>query len=184
MSKTGARRSREERTAEWFEDQGYEQPAKWAESRVAQENRLLWALYRDLDVSQSEAIAFVDPLVPLSQSTASRVIREEDMAVLEGARYLAAHPVDELHTADPAHHTEDYLEAYRDAVAEAVVDLNALQYLGSVDLPNPEWAKERYPSLVGEAATAARAAGVPEQFSGSAPEADTESVNKDVGGGD
>jgi hypothetical protein len=118
-----------------------------ADSTVDGENQQYWALYRALDVSQSDVGDLVDAQVETSQSTVSRVIREKETQVLhDGDALDLVGTLDETHV-DAA--PEDWQDAYRDTLAEAKADVLALEAIRRVDTPTPEWAARRFPELVG-----------------------------------
>jgi hypothetical protein len=119
-----------------------------AGERVASaENQKFWAYYRALDESQSGVKDLVAPQVETSQSTVSRVIRQKDDEVLhdEDAVALAGYLEEETLDLYP----DEWLEAYRQTLAEAKADLEALKELANWEEPTPEWAAQRYPELVG-----------------------------------
>lgn len=116
------------------------------EGMVDTENQRLWALYRALDVSQREVKEMVDPAVETSQSTVSRVIRNKNDAVVhdEDALDLAGH----VHEDDESH-PDEWLDAYRQVLADAKADLIALRRIITHEAETPEWAARRFPELVG-----------------------------------
>jgi hypothetical protein len=184
---SGARKSRKERAVETYREQFVPDALadddaativeKAADEHVDEENRLLWALYRHLDVSQREAVGMVDPIVGLSQSTASRVIRDmADEVLLEHSDKLGEAGDDGLRSLE--HHSEPYLEAYRDVLATTIVRREALERLGSPEHDTPTWAREEFPELAGEDVQFSRAAGVPKHLiQAEEPPADSDTAN-------
>lgn len=116
------------------------------ENIVQSENERFWALYRSLDVSQSEVKDLVGPVAETSQSSVSRIIREKEDDVLteEDALTIGG----ELHEEDLQYHSDEWLEAYRQALADAKANIIALKEISSENR-TAEWAAQRYPRLVG-----------------------------------
>lgn len=114
---------------------------------IDSENQEFWALYSALDVSQSEVKDLVAPAVETSQSTVSRAIREKDETVVhdETALDLAG----KLHEDDVDTYPEEWLDAYRQVLAEAKADVLALWVISAAEKETPEWAARRFPELVG-----------------------------------
>lgn len=120
------------------------------ESFVQREDELLWAFYRNLDVTQAEAIELSgagDTIGGVSQSTASRIISDVDgrvpfeelshsLAPFSG--YGEDEPRDEI--------PDEVLEAMRDVVARTLVELEALRNLSGGDEP-PAWVRARFPEV-------------------------------------
>lgn len=120
------------------------------ESFVEEENEMLWAFYRDLDVTQAEAIELAgagDTIGGVSQSTASRIISDVDgrvpfeelshsLAPFSG--YGEDEPRDEI--------PDEVLEAMRDVVARTLLDLQALRNLSGDDEP-AAWVRARFPEV-------------------------------------
>lgn len=144
-------KSRQDRLMEKYalEDES-EEVEEWqrslVEGMVDRENQRLWALYTALDVSQREAKEIVEPDAETSQSTVSRVIRDKDDAVVhdEDALDLVGH----VHEDDECH-PDEWIDAYRQVLADAKVDLMALRRISSHEEQTPEWAARRFPELVG-----------------------------------
>jgi hypothetical protein len=113
---------------------------------VDKENADIWALYRSLDVSQSEVIDMLTMLAEPSQSTITRVIREKDKEVLTDAE--AVQVGGSFFKEDLGAYPDEWLEAYRQTVADAHTDLHALSKIADTQ-ETPEWAARRFPELVG-----------------------------------
>lgn len=111
------------------------------------ENAKFWAYYRALDCSQSGVIDMVNTNVETSQSSVSRIIRDYDDRVLHDSDALEI--VGRRHEEDFKNYPDEWLEAYRDALAEAFVNVEALCRVASPEKRTPRWAAERYPELVG-----------------------------------
>lgn len=116
---------------------------------VDYENQDFWSLYRALDVSQTEVKEIVNTMVEPSQSTVSRAIREKEDAVLtdEDAIQIGG----TLRAEELEIYPDEWLEAYRQVIADAHADLNALSKIIG-EKQTPEWAARRFPKLVGSAA--------------------------------
>lgn len=114
---------------------------------VSNENQKFWAYYRALDESQSGVKDLVAPRVDASQSTVSRVIRQLDGEVLHDDEALDLVGYLEEETVDE--YPDEWLEAYRQTLAEAKADLEALKQLANWEEKTPEWAARRHPELVG-----------------------------------
>jgi hypothetical protein len=145
-------KSRKERLATRFNEYGKELPDGWVEKQaervIHNENGKFWSLYRTLDVSQSGAAELVGPRVDTSQSTVSRVIRQKDADVVyddEALEPIHGRFEEEIVDALP----DEFLEAYKDAVAEAHADIQALLRIHAPTTETPEWAARRFPELVG-----------------------------------
>jgi hypothetical protein len=117
------------------------------ENVVTAENQKFWAYYRALDESQSGVKELVDPRAETSQSTVSRVIRQKDDEVLYDDEALDLVGKLEEETVDL--YPEEWLEAYRQVLAEAKADLEALSHIANTTTQTPEWAARRHPELVG-----------------------------------
>lgn len=132
-----------------------------AEKKVRNEDRLMWALYHHFDISQREALDMVDPEVEVSQSTASRVLRDMDDEILSQDAGFCQVEGEEIEPATQLDHsTETYLEAYRDVLAEAIVRRQALEKLRRSDAPG--WALDLYPELANEARHVGLSIGLPD----------------------
>lgn len=120
-----------------------------AEFIVERENGLFWVLYNALeDASQSDVKDLVDPYAQTSQSTVSRVIRDKHDAIFHDEDALPSlHG--RLHEDDLDLYPDEWLDAYREMVAEAQADRKALSLISAPDAQTPEWAARRYPRLVG-----------------------------------
>lgn len=129
-----------------YSDEEREALHKSNEFLVEKENEDLWAVYRALDVSQKETLDIVSLMTDPSQSTVSRVIRETDKEVLTDPE--AVQVGGSFKTEDLEPYPEEWLEAYRQTVAEAHTDLLALTKIVDVR-ETPEWAARRFPELVG-----------------------------------
>jgi hypothetical protein len=114
------------------------------EKFIEAEDELIWALYTTLDISQSEALEMADPFIEMSQSTASRIIRDE------AERVLVDGPVSLGSTEDVTDfESEEAIAKRREVLAEAVVDVRAISQIES-ERQAPSWAVERHPELAGE----------------------------------
>jgi len=120
-----------------------------AENIVEHENKQFWYLYRALaDASQSDVKGLVDPTADTSQSTVSRVIRDKEAAVLDDETALS--PIHgDLHEDDTNLYPEEWLEAYRQVIADAQTDRKALSIIADPETQTPKWAARRFPELVG-----------------------------------
>lgn len=120
-----------------------------AETIVEKENMLFWSLYSVLeDASQADVKDLVDPAAETSQSTVSRIIRDKETAILHDEDSLdAVHGG--LHEDDLDLYPDEWLDAYREMVAEVQAEREALRLIAGVDSQTPEWAARRYPRLVG-----------------------------------
>jgi len=173
--------SREEQFLEkfgWADEQDSNVQAfheQMAERVIRQDDELIWACYRFFDVSQAEAAARADPDVETSQSTVSRVCRDLDDDILTGERtQLSGNEEPE----DLKMHSEEWLEAYRDVLASAIVNLQALRLISSPETSTPVWAAEMYPELLGEATRVGHAMGLAEdKIVKEEPPAKTDSVS-------
>ena len=120
-----------------------------AEIIVDDENEQFWYLYRALaDASQSDVKDLVAPTADTSQSTVSRVIRDKEDAVLHDKEALST-VHGSLHEEDVELYPEEWLEAYKQVIADAQADRKALSLISSPDAQTPEWAARRFPELVG-----------------------------------
>lgn len=120
-----------------------------ADKHLRQVDRRYWALYRQLDLSQSEVQQTVKSLVTTSQATVSRAIRKGDTRALVEPDFIElGGDVDEEDLRAQAL-PEEWYEAYRETLARAVVDRAALEIIASGQRRTPEWAARRYPELVG-----------------------------------
>lgn len=129
------------------------------EEVIRKEDERLWALYRELDVSQREAVDLVEPVVDTSQATASRRIREMGEEILTSPARTAAVDAEEPIV---EHWPEPLAEAYRDVLARAIADLTALRELSNTTHQAPDWAAERFPELVGVGGQVGRSLGLDE----------------------
>jgi hypothetical protein len=120
---------------------------------VERENQDLWSLYRSLDASQNDVRELVNTIVEPSQSTVSRAIREKEDAVLTDKDAIQIGGT--LHGGDLDIYPDEWLEAYRQVIADAHADLNALSKIID-EKETPEWAARRFPELVGSAAYKAK----------------------------
>lgn len=111
------------------------------------ENEKFWGFYNGLDRSQSEVRDMVDPYVDVSQSSVSRLIRELDDRVLHDPDSLRL--AGRMHETDIDPYPDDWLQAYRDALAEAFIEIEALHQLTKAEKRAPRWAAEMYPEFVG-----------------------------------
>jgi hypothetical protein len=103
---------------------------------LRREDKRAWAFYRGTDVTQRRAWAIVDPVVPLSQSTRSRVLRKMDRRILTREFDLGpalAEEAAELAGEPPLNYERPDLEAIRDTIAEFELDMMALYALASGD---------------------------------------------------
>jgi len=145
-----SRKSRAERMTDLFaveDDENHRQYLlKKNEKAVERENQKFWALYRSLDVSQREVKDLVSPMVETSQSSVSRIIREKEDTVLTDEEALRIGG--SIHEEDLQLHPDEWLEAYRQVLADAKANIIALRAIES-EKPTPEWAAKRYPRLVG-----------------------------------
>lgn len=118
---------------EHFDDDELEEQAA---DRLRREDKRAWAFYRGTEVTQRRAWEIVDPVVPLSQSSRSRVLRKMDRRILTNefdlGPFLAEDP-DELAGEPPLSYERADLEALRDTLAEFVLDMMALYALASGD---------------------------------------------------
>jgi hypothetical protein len=166
---TGKPKSRRERIAERTGE------ATDADMIVGQEDELLWAYYRTLEVSQREAVEMVEPSADVSQSTASRAIRQMDDEMHDGNHRTLTRGIAEE---DREMYSEAWLEAYRDVLATAIVELEALGLIADAETETPPWAKATFPELVGEGARFGRRLGLPEELIvEEAPPADSDAMN-------
>jgi len=147
---SSSRKSRAERMTDQLVDGDDENTRNYLhelnKKTVERENQKFWALYRSLDVSQREVKDLVSPMVETSQSSVSRVIREKEDTVLtdEDALRIGG----SIHEEDLQLHPDEWLEAYRQVLADAKANIIALKAIES-EKPTPEWAAKRYPRLVG-----------------------------------
>ena len=130
-------------------DEGYKATVESNQRFVDLENQDFWSLYRSLDVSQSEVKDVVGTLVEPSQSTVSRAIRDKEEAVLTDPDAVKIGGT--LHGEELDIYPDEWLEAYRQTIADAHADLKALSKIIS-EKQTPEWAARRFPELVGCAA--------------------------------
>ena len=152
-----SQKSRAEKMTEQFEarldepltDDEFQATLESNQRWVERENRDFWSLYRSLDVSQNEVRELVNTIVEPSQSTVSRAIREKEDAVLTDKDAIQIGGT--LHGEELDTYPDEWLEAYRKVIADAHVDLNALNEIIS-EKQTPEWAARRFPELVGSAA--------------------------------
>jgi hypothetical protein len=127
-----------------------------AEAEVRKADRGYWALYRTLDLSQTEVkesvITRVDE-AEASQATISRAIKEGDTRALTEPEFLdlGGQLPEEWVTGGVrgGPYPEEWLEAYRDALARATVERRALQRIADTHSFTPEWAARLFPELVG-----------------------------------
>jgi hypothetical protein len=127
-------------------DEAFEANVEIQETMVEFENQDYWSLYRSLDVSQSDVREMVSTLFTPSQSTVSRVIREKEDTVLTDEEAIQIGG--SLHEEDLDYYPDEWLDAYRQVLADAHADLNALSKIASMK-ETPEWAARRFPELVG-----------------------------------
>lgn len=140
--------SRQERIAN---EMGIEHPTNVTADIVDRYDRRYWALYRALDASQAEVAGLVDTKIDTSQSTVSRAIKECNTRVLtEGDLLpLGGDFSTDLLSDDLCSEPDEWFEAYRDVLAQALADRLALNKLVGDRKPKPEWAARRFPELVG-----------------------------------
>jgi len=119
-------------------------------------DRRYWALYRTLDMSQSDVKDAVNTqkfMPDTSQATVSRVIKEGDTRALCDDDFLELQPdldrdwVDGGIRGGP--YPDEWLEAYRDVLATATTHTHALEVIADEHKFTPEWAARLHPNLVG-----------------------------------
>lgn len=117
------------------------------ETGKKRENERLWAFYRMCDVTQAEARdrAIRGPY-SLSQSQASRIIRDKDGEMLTGEVESFAGPL-AWHPEDYTHWPKSLKEEYRDVIAQALVQLEALNAFVDGETRTPEWAQAMFPDI-------------------------------------
>jgi hypothetical protein len=120
--------------------------AQWL---VERQDRRYWALYRTLDLSQSEVQETVKSYADTSQATVSRATREGDDRVLTEDDYIDLGGGYDIEAIRDEYHPEAWFEAYRDVLATAVTDSAALEIIADDQRLTPEWAAHRFPELVG-----------------------------------
>jgi len=126
---------------------------KVAEGLVKRADRGYWSLYRALDLSQAEVMDAVSTRADASQATVSRAIKDGDTRALTEPNYLelggalAEEWVKGGRRGRP--YPDEWLEAYRDALARATVERRALRLIADPHKYTPEWAAQLYPDLVG-----------------------------------
>lgn len=110
----------------------------YTEGVIQSENIRAWAFHHELDVPQHRAWEMADPVVTVSQSTISRVLREMDRRIftteydilspdmVEEPHQLAGHP-----PVEGLDFTRRDIEKFRDIVARYVVDKHALYHARS-----------------------------------------------------
>jgi hypothetical protein len=148
-------KSRFDRLADRFSDAG-------AERMVNQADRRYWALYRTLDLSQPELIDQVKSYVETSQPTVSRVVSKGDTRALVDEEFIHLGGQLGREAVTDGFYPDEWLEAYRDLLATAVVDRMALEIIAHEQRLTPEWAARRYPELVGCNEHVARSWGIDE----------------------
>ena len=117
------------------------------QSIIETENQQFWALYRALDVSQSDVKDLVETCVEISQSTVSRVIRQREKQALtekDGVEIGGDINEDDLDI-----YPDEWLNAYQQVLAEAKANLTALKQIADAETQTDEWAAARFPELVG-----------------------------------
>jgi len=124
------------------------------------ENGEFWGFYNGLDRSQAELQDMVDPFVDVSQSSVSRIIRELDDRVLHDPASLRI--TGRLQEGDLDIYPDEWLQAYRDALADAFIEIEALHRLTQRERRAPQWAAEMYPEFVGVYNPVARNLGLEE----------------------
>jgi hypothetical protein len=134
--------TRHDRLAEKFSEDG-------AARMLNRTDRRYWALYRTLDLSQSEVAAAVFSPVDVSQATVSRAIRKGDTAALVDEDYIQLGGDCDEDGIREEFRPEEWYEAYRDVLASAVTDRAALNVIAHENRVTPEWAARRFPELVG-----------------------------------
>jgi hypothetical protein len=120
-----------------------------AERHLRRTDRRYWALYRTLDVSQSDLQEFVKSRVDVSQATVSRAIQNGDMRALTEPDFVELGGEHDEEGVRDRWLPEEWFEAYRDVLASAVTDRVALDVIARDERLTPEWAARRYPKLVG-----------------------------------
>ena len=135
-------------TASRFDRLSEQMGEGFAENWLKRTDRRYWALYRTLDLSQSDVMDFVDPRVDTSQATVSRVIRKGDTRALVDPGFLELGGKHSEQGIKEQVYPEEWYEAYRDVLATAVTDKVALETIAT-ERATPEWAARRFPELVG-----------------------------------
>lgn len=134
--------TRFDRLAERFGESG-------AGRHLRKVDRRYWALYRTLDVSQSDVQEFVKSHTDTSQATVSRAIRNGDTRALVDEDFIKLGGEYDEEGVREEWRPEEWFDAYRDVLASAVTDRVALETIASDQRLTPEWAARRYPELVG-----------------------------------
>lgn len=120
-----------------------------ADKHLRKVDRRYWALYRTLDLSQSDVQEFVKTFTNTSQATVSRAIRSGDTRALVEPDFVELGGGFDEEDLPDGSRPEEWFEAYRDVLASAVTDCVALEVIASEQRQTPEWAARRFPELVG-----------------------------------
>jgi len=115
-----------------------------AQRLIKEEDRRCWALYRTLDLTQSEVQDTVRSYADTSQATVSRATREGDDRVLTEDDYVDLGGGFDIESVRDEYHPEAWFEAYRDVLATAVTDSAALEIIATDERLTPEWAARRF----------------------------------------
>jgi hypothetical protein len=149
--------TRHERAVEVYDDIlgehfDEEKAEEFTTDLLRREDKKAWAFYRGTEATQRRAWEIVDPIVPLSQSSRSRILRKMDRRILTKEFDLGpplAEDAAELAGEPPLNYERADLEALRDTIAEFVLDMMAIYALASGDenAPFPPELEGRFPEV-------------------------------------
>lgn len=120
-----------------------------ADRFIRSTDRTAWAFWRDLDVSQRRAWELAGPLVEVSQSSVSRILREMDRRIFT-AEFDAGPDVaddpDDL-AGEPPLYSRQQLDVLRASTARYLVDKYTIYRLAEPNHSLPPELEGRFPEL-------------------------------------